>query len=155
MTSGSTKSATQVSRNISAFNRGGSVRGRGNQRGCPGGGGGRGHQSSRGNNSGQGNIHNSGRGGRGGRSVSDQYDDPAAWAALTPEQQQKARDLRAERDKRRGVQAINTRNLRTRTDEPSYVSNDGGTTNSTLSSPSTTNAASIGAVVSQRTPRNL
>jgi hypothetical protein len=151
MTSGSAKGGTQVSRNISAFDRGGRGRVRGNQRGGPGRGGGRGRQGNRGSNS----SYNSGRGGRGGKYVSDQYYDPAAWAALTLEQQQKVRDLRAERDKRRGVEAVNTRNLRARTDEPSYVSNDGGTTNSTLSSPSTTNAASVGAVMSQRTPRNL
>jgi hypothetical protein len=151
MTTGSAKGGTQISRNISAFSRGGRGRGRGNQRGGPGRGGGRGRQGNRGSNS----SHNSGRGGRGGKYVSDQYYDPAAWAALTPEQQQKVRDLRAERDKRRGVEAVNTRNVRSRSDEPSYVSNDGGTTNSTLSSPSTTNTASVGAVMSQRTPRNL
>jgi hypothetical protein len=43
MTLGSAKSGAQVSRNISAFNRGGRGRGRGNQRGGPGRGGRRGH----------------------------------------------------------------------------------------------------------------
>jgi hypothetical protein len=91
---------------------------------------------------------NTGRGGRGGRGnflnkseVADKYYSPQEWAKLTPEEQTKVQELRALRDKRRGVQLVDTRNTKQKTDDVSVI------TNSTAS-PSTTQAASQGPSIS-------
>ena len=42
------------------------------------------------------------------RKLTDGYYAPSAWEKLTPAEKQKVRDLRIERDKKRGVSVINT-----------------------------------------------
>lgn len=111
-----------------------------------------------------------GRGGRGGRvggrangrgfhaaargqfsgTITDQYYSPDVWRTLTPEQQDRARQLRTDRDNRRGIQVVDTRRVRQR--------NDNGTdhttvTPSTISTISTPVTAGIGATMSQRVLR--
>ena len=80
--------------------RGGANRGHGNGRSYYNGRGG-------GGRSGRGGRSGSGKGGRSGE-VTDRYYTPDEWAALKPDQQQKVRDLRNERDRARGVGALNT-----------------------------------------------
>ena len=99
---------TNTRRNISSV---GQQKGRGEQGGRAGRGG-----RGRGRGDGRGGRGGSGRGGRGGRgrgrggdgNVTDRYYSYDEWSKLTADQQQKIRDLRNERDRARGVAAIQT-----------------------------------------------
>lgn len=106
-------------RSINAVNSSGRGGGRSSGRGR----GGR-HSSRGGRGRGDGRGGRSGRSGGRGRSsvddMTDRYYPPHEWDTLTHEQQQRVRDLRADRDRRRGVvAATNTRNTRPRYDNNS------------------------------------
>lgn len=152
----------QQQRTISAMNSGGrNANGRGGGRS----GAGRGGRSGR-----------SGRGGRGGRGqsraraqgfsgqVTDQYYQPEVWNTMTTAQQAKARQLRAlrhpflrrlraDRDSRRGIQVMESRRTRQKTDDDSSVPNT-VTTSPASASASQVHSAGIGATLSQRTSRH-
>jgi hypothetical protein len=87
-----------------------------------------------------------GRGQRGGRSplkVEDKYYPYNEWVKLTPEQQQKVRELKADRDKRRNVQPVE-RNVRARSE---------GDISGSDTIPQSKNSE-VGAIMSQRKPIN-
>jgi len=94
-----------------------------------------------------------GRGAPGG--ITDRYYSPDEWSRLSPEDQQRVRDLRAQRDRVRGMSAIasfNERNVRARTEQtdvqpPAQVDNDATTITSNLS------GSGIGDRMSQRRGR--
>jgi hypothetical protein len=112
---------------------------------------GRGHSRGRGHSA-------SGRGGRGrgggGRGynnkaneVTDKYYTPEEWKQLTSEQQARVRELRSNRDKRRGVQVVESRNVKQKSDDISAITNStAGAAVPTVS----TATASIGAVTTNR-----
>lgn len=126
-------------RNVSAY---GSSSGRGRGRGRSGEGRGSGRSSGRGRG-----RSGRGRGGRSGRSgtdtVTDRYYTHEQWTRLTPEQQQRVRDLRADRDRQRGVEAVNTRNTRQRTEENTDESSNNHQTNNERNSEATSAGAQI------------
>jgi hypothetical protein len=113
-------------RNISSVNRSSGGRG----------GPGRGHGRGTGRNGARGRAQ---RTGRSSSKVEDKYYPYNEWVKLTPEQQQKVRELKAERDKRRSVQSVE-RNVKPRTDNES-IQPDTSSKNS-----------EIGAIMSQRKP---
>jgi hypothetical protein len=87
-----------------------------------------------------------GRGQRSGRAnlkVEDKYCPYAEWVKLSPEQQQKVRDLKADRDKRRNVQPVE-RNVKQRSD---IEANNNEAVVQTKQS-------EVGAMMSQRKPIN-
>lgn len=136
-------------RNVSVTNTGA---GRGNTFGRGRTGGGRaGRGGGFGRNGGRGRGGRFQNGGRsGGRAVSDQYYSPQDWAQLSVEQQRRVRELRSGRDEQRGVQAVNSRSVRQRTDdgESSAPSAASASTSSTLTT-------GIGSAMSQRSSRML
>jgi hypothetical protein len=91
--------------------------------------------------------------GRGFVNVMDQYYSPQEWSNLTPEQQQRVRDLRADRGRRRGVQVVDVRNVRARNDA-SYSNIPNSVGNSTISTNNINNSQNVGALMSQRTSNN-
>jgi hypothetical protein len=110
-----------------------------------------------------------GRGGRGGRgrgyqgyqgrgqhfsgTVKDQYYKPEVWSTMTPEQQEKARQLCADRDSRRGVQVLESRRTRQRTDTNNSQPSTPSTV--TVSTPTTqTVQTGVGSTMSQRSVCN-
>lgn len=102
-------------RNVSVLNANPGGRGRGGRNG---GGRGRGGRNNGRGGYGRNNGRGNGRNGRG--SISDKYYTPQEWAQLTPEHQQRVRDLRQNRDRQRGVQAVDSeRSVRQRTDNGS------------------------------------
>ena len=103
---------------------------------------------------GRGAGRGSGRGGRGSggrfsgrgsgqRNLTDRYYTPEEWSALSNEERQTVRDKRSERDRRRGVDVVNSRNTRQRTDELDQSDNNVGTQSN-----------GVGAVMSQRQGTN-
>jgi hypothetical protein len=66
---------------------------------------------------------------RGNAKVEDKYYPYSEWIKLTPEQQQKVRELKAERDKRRNVQPVE-RNVKSKTEEDTDVGNSSSQHNS-------------------------
>lgn len=132
---------TNRSRNLSSLQmqhgRGGAAAGRGR------GGGGR-----FGMGCGRGNCNNGRLANRGGRSqgrsaedsVTDRYYSPDEWSRLSPEDQQRVRDLRAQRDRVRGMSAVasySERNVRPRIEQtdlqpPVQVDNEATTITSNL-----------------------
>ena len=103
---------------------------------------------------GRGAGRGSGRGGRGSggrfsgrgsgqRNLTDRYYTPEEWSALSNEERQTVRDKRSERDRRRGVDVVNSRNTRQRTDELDESDNNVGTQSN-----------GVGAVMSQRQGTN-
>lgn len=99
-----------------------------------------------------------GRGGRGGRGhnnnnnnnrgdVTDRYYTPQERAQLTSEQQTKVREMRSNRDKRRGVQLVETRNVRPKSDDISAITNS---TSGQTQATSNASSSSIAAVSTQR-----
>ena len=92
-----------------------------------------------------------GRGGRGSQNkpITDRYYSPQEWQQMSSEQQQKVRDLRADRDKRRGLQAVTSRNVRPKTEDGSTEQvNAEQQSNSTVRS-------GVAVVSSQRSQRNF
>jgi hypothetical protein len=136
-------------RNVSSMTtgRGGQItgRGRGGRDNRGGRSGGRGY--GRGNNHNNNNNRNN--------DVTDRYYTPEEWRTLNPEQQQRVRDMRANRDRRRGVEAVNTtRNTRQRTDghEASQAQATPTASVNTQSSLQGQQSTGIGATMSQRRP---
>jgi hypothetical protein len=133
---------TNRTRNLSSLQtqrgRGGNSAGRGRA------GGGRfGTGRGRGNRS---NVRLANRGGRSqgrgaGGGITDRYYSPEEWMRLSPEDQQRVRDLRTQRDRVRGMSAVasyNERNVRPRIEQtdpqpPTQVENDMTTITSNLS----------------------
>lgn len=145
-------------RNVSVMNAAVPGRGRGRGgggRGNFGRGGGRNNgRGGFGRNNGRGGYgRNNGRGSSSAMSVSDKYYTPQEWAQLSPEHQQRVRDLRQNRDRQRGVQAVDSsRSVRQRTDDGSSVSSAASTSNSSTTSSITTG---VGTGMSQRASRML
>lgn len=103
---------------------------------------------------GRGRGYSGGYGGRGNyisnsNYVSEQYYKEEDWAKLSKEQQQKVRDLRDERDKRRGVQSILS-NKRAR-----FSDTETDTTTSSITKSPNPKQSEVGAVMSQRAPREF
>jgi hypothetical protein len=105
------------------------------------------------------NVRLASRGGRSqgrgaGSSITNRYYSPKEWSCLSPEDQQRVRDLRTQRDRIRGMSAIsseNERNVRPRFDQtdrepPIQVDNEATTITSNLSN----SASGIGDRMSQR-----
>jgi hypothetical protein len=124
--------------------------GRGGRGGRDGrGGGGRGGRGGRGG--GRGTYYSNNRGGRGSNNITDRYYSPEEWEALSGEDKQAVRDKRSERDRRRGVEVVNTRNNRQRTDNNDNNNNDAGNQNNNGGgSSNNNNGTAIGAVMSRR-----
>lgn len=128
-------------------------------RGRGSGGGGRGTFGRGGSrNNGRGGGRYNGRGGnrnngRGSMGISDKYYTKAEWDLLSQEEQQRVRDLRSNRDRQRGVHAVDTsRSVRQRTDDGSSVPSAASTSNASTTSSITTG---VGAGMSQRANRML
>jgi hypothetical protein len=111
---------------------------------------GRGYGRGQGRGYGRGNNNNS-------HNVTDRYYSPEEWNTLSQEQQQRVRELRADRDRRRGIEVVGTqRNIRQRTEThevPPSEANTAPTANNQGSSQGQ-NSTGIGATMSQRRPAN-
>ena len=110
------KAGTSQHRQVSGVNQGrgrGGRGGRGRGRGGRGGGGGRNNQ-----------------GGQSSTSISDRYYTPAEWNAMSTEQRAQVRARRNERDRRRGVAAINNNQAPTEPEAPAPSNNNTSNTRS-------------------------
>lgn len=134
-------------------------RSNGNGRGRGGGGGrrtfGRGGFGRNNGRGGYGGRNGNGRGGAGaaGRytNVSDKYYTQQEWALLSQEQQERVRELRANRDRQRNVHAVDSsRSVRQRTDDTTSVAPSVAST-----SVSSTSTIGVGSAMSGRASRQL
>lgn len=84
--------------------------------------------------------------------MSDKYYTPTEWAQLTSEQQERVRELRAGRDRQRGVHAVDSsRSVRQRADNSSSLAPSAASTSGT----SAASTIGVGSAMSGRASQML